>query len=308
VAKRARQMLRQPQQTSGPRTWRWAAAILVAGSIAAGSWFAAGSGGRNGGIARTGGIPPDASTQPVVPPSAPPVQNPHLAGLVRIDGPVPQLPRPLLKMEGPNCGHHHPPPKDDSILVGPGGGVANVVVAVAVGLYDDTEFPAPTIPVVLDQKDCQYVPHVVAMQVGQDLMAKNGDPFLHSVHTNPMTNKPVNIAQTYVDRVGTRVRSIKAAETFKVTCDLHPWMVAWVAAFDHPYFAVTRDDGSFTMPLMPPGTYTLRAWHERLGAVDQQVTVAADGRVPPVQFHFTRERVAAAMSDQMPTADASGVP
>jgi hypothetical protein len=81
-------------------------------------------------------------------------------------------------------------------------------------------------------------------------------------------------------------------------------MVAWVAAFDHPYYAVTKDDGSFEMPPLAAGTYTIKAWHERLGAVEQKVVVGADGKVPPVQFTFGAERLAAALADREMTAHA----
>jgi hypothetical protein len=275
--------------------WRWAAIVLLAASVGA-AWFAM----------HRGGNQQLADPSPPVP-VAPQPDEPRpvmLTGLVRIEGSPPIVPPPLMKLPGPGCPHHHAPPPDESLQVAAGGGLANVVVSVSTGLPDDSEYPKPAAAAVLDQKDCRYFPHVVTMQVGQELLAKNSDPFLHSVHTNPLANVPVNIAQYKVDPVGTRLKSIKSAETFKVTCDLHPWMTAWVAAFDHPFFAVTKSDGSFAMPYLPPGTYTLKAWHERLGSVEQQVTVTYDGKLPPVQFKYGPDRVAAAYADRAPMANA----
>lgn len=277
--------------------WRWAAVLLLCGTAAA----------------ATGWMVQHRSVSSIVIVAeeqkmpAPLVEvTIGLVGRVTIDGPPP-IPRLLPLLGGPDCGHHHPPPVDESILVSAGGGLANVVVAVSSGLPDDVEYPHPSIPASLDQRDCHYVPRVVAMQVGQELLAKNSDPFLHNVHTNSRQNVPVNFAQPKVDPVGLRLKFIKTAETFKVTCDLHPWMMAWVAAFDHPYFAVTQADGSFKMPQLPVGTYTLRAWHERLGVVDQQVVVGDDGKMPPLRFTFSTDRLAAALADQFPTASAGAV-
>ena len=290
------------------RLWRWAAAVLVGGSAAFG-WLAFAN--RDAQQASMQSPPPhDGSVvhPPVAQADAVPAR---LTGFVRAEGVPPELSKrpPAIPpgTVGPNCGHQHPPPTDASLLVETGGGIANVVVSVVKGLPDDTEFPRPTTPAVIDQKDCTYFPRVVPMQVGQELVAKNSDPFLHSVHTNPMTNAPVNIAQYTVDPVGTRLKAIRAPETFKVTCDLHPWMIAWVAAFDHPFYAVTRADGSFDMPAVPPGTYTLMAWHERLGAVEQVVTVTYEGKLPTVRFKYGPDRVAAALSDRAMTADAGGM-
>jgi len=298
---RAAMRAASPMGSSGVshRVFRWAAIVLLAVSGGA-VWFAMHRNADKSQQANGEG------TTPVVVPMAE-ARPTMLTGLVRIEGNPPVIPAPLTKSPGPNCPHHHAPPPDESLEIAAGGGLANVVVSVSAGLPQDSIYPDPPKPAVLDQKDCRYFPHVVTMQIGQELVAKNSDPFLHSVHTNPLTNDPVNIAQYKVDPVGTRLKSIKAAETFKVTCDLHPWMTAWVAAFDHPFYGVTKADGTFEMPYLPPGTYTLKAWHERLGSVEQQVTITYDGKLPPVQFKYGPDRVAAALADQMPTANAGSV-
>src|SRR4051812_11919709 len=195
------------------RVFRWAAVVLLAASGGA-VWFAMQRNTEKPLQAGIGG--PARIVEPTIEP-----RPTMLTGLVRIEGNPPVIAAPLTKSPGPNCPHHHAPPPDESLEIAATGGLANVVVSVSAGLPPDSEYPQPKLPAVLDQKDCRYFPHVVTMQVGQDLLAKNSDPFLHSVHTNPLTNDPINIAQYKVDPVGTRLKSIKAAETFKVTCDLH---------------------------------------------------------------------------------------
>jgi hypothetical protein len=283
-------------------SFRWAAIVILATSALAMTWVFT----RPNQSSRQANVSPTdpALVSPVVLQS-PYVSDPppRLVGVVRIEGHPPELQKQVAPAFN-TCPHHHPPPTDESLLIGEHGGLANVVVSVSAGLPPESEYPKPPGTAVLDQKDCRYAPHVVAMQIGQELVAKNSDPFLHSVHTNPLANAPENIAQYTVDPVGRRIKPIKEAETFKVTCDLHPWMTAWVAAFDHPFFAVTRADGTFDMPLLPPGTYTLRAWHERLGSVEQQVTLTYDHKLPPVHFQYGPDRVAAAMQDRIVTAAA----
>jgi hypothetical protein len=126
------------------------------------------------------------------------------------------------------------------------------------------------------------------MRTGQSLVASNSDPFLHTVRAQPQQNPPFSIAQPTVER-GTPLKTPQAPEVFKIQCDVHRWMSAWVAVFDHPYFAVTGDDGSFKLPVLPPGKYTIRAWHETLGTQEREVNVEA-GKTPEVRFSFQAAR------------------
>jgi hypothetical protein len=128
---------------------------------------------------------------------------------------------------------------------------------------------------VLDQKGCQYHPHVLAMRVGQTLLVRNSDAFLHNVHALAVDNPGFNVGQPSIDP-GKQVGTMKAPEVFKVKCDLHPWMMAYVHVIGHPFFAVTKQDGTFTIPAgLPDGKYALIAWHERLG--EKQVIVEVKG-------------------------------
>jgi hypothetical protein len=119
-----------------------------------------------------------------------------------------------------------------------------------------------------------YEPHILAMQVGQDLVVKNDDPFLHNVHAMSSANPSFNFGQPNKDP-GKKAATLKAVETFHVKCDVHPWMSAYIRVFDHPFHAVTKADGSFTLDDVPPGSYTITVWHESLGETKQKLTIEA---------------------------------
>jgi hypothetical protein len=210
-----------------------------------------------------------------------------IQGVVLFDGKPPAR-KPVDMSSVPHCeAIHGQPVLDESLVVAAGGQIRNVVVSVSAGL-PPMNYAPPAGPVVLDQKGCEFVPHVVAMRTGQSLVASNSDPFLHTVHAKPQQNPAFSIAQPTVER-GTPLKTPQAPEVFKIQCDVHRWMNAWVAVFDHPYFAVTGDDGSFKLPVLPPGKYTVRAWHETLGTQEREVTVEA-GKTPEVSFTFQAAR------------------
>jgi len=137
---------------------------------------------------------------------------------------------------------------------------------------------------VLDQKGCMYVPHVLALQVGQPLIVKNSDPFLHNVHALSNTNPAFNFGQN--KDPGRKIDPMRAAETFRVKCDVHPWMSANFHVFEHPFFAVSKEDGSFAIENVPPGTYKVTAVHERFGTQTKDVTVEA-GKPLTADFTFS---------------------
>jgi plastocyanin len=183
----------------------------------------------------------------------------------------------------PSCAKLHPTPvlQQDVITDGEGG-LQNVAVFIADGLSAQAMEP-PSQSVEIEQKGCAYQPHVVAMQANQRLEIVNDDPTSHNIHPAPTINREWNKAEP----PGT-----KAEETFSreeiaipVKCNIHPWMHAYVAVFKHPYFAVTGKNGSFDLRNLPPGTYTIKAWHEKLGTSTQKVTVAA-GENKVINFVF----------------------
>ena len=306
-------MRASPAATTVPWLSRWAAIVLIGATAATGTvvggraYLAGRSKPQPVSSPRPGPQPAPQGQNPQQPPAGNYADLPEVVGLVSVEGANPLATLLIPPEGGPTCASQHDQPRDESILVAPTNGVANVVVYLSEGLPAGREFAAPAEAAVVDQRDSKFFPRIVTAQVGQALVAKNSDPYFHTVHTNPRRNAPVNVAQPKPDPVGVKLKRISEPETFKVTCDLHPWMVAWVAAFDHPYHAVTAADGSFRMPPLEPGTYRIKAWHERLGAVDQEFTVGADWKAPPVKLRFTQKQLAAALADKVPTADASAV-
>lgn len=169
---------------------------------------------------------------------------------------------------------------DESIVVGPDHGLKNVIVYLE-------DAPKATFvlqtPAVLDQIKAQYVPHVVAVQTGQTLRIKSSDTVMHDVHLKCAVNPAANYG---FPGPGQRdIKLLSPEPPFPVRCDVHPWMSAWVGVFDHPWFAVTADDGSFSIKHVPPGKYKLAAWQEVLPLQEQPITVS-DGGQTNVQFTF----------------------
>jgi plastocyanin len=168
---------------------------------------------------------------------------------------------------------------DESIVVGSNAGLKNAIVYLK-------DAPHATYtrqePVVLDQINCIYVPHAVAVQTGETLRLKSSDNMMHNVHLKCTVNPDSNYGFA---APGIHDVTLNSAEPpFPVKCDVHPWMSAWVAVFDHPWFAVTGDDGSFTLTRVPPGHYTLVAWQESLPIQEQQIVVTD---ASPTQSNFT---------------------
>lgn len=159
-------------------------------------------------------------------------------------------------------------------IVSNDGKLANVYVYVKDGLGDKV-YPAPTEPAVLDQKGCRYVPHVLAVMVGQPVEFRNSDPTMHNVHMQPTVagNQQVDISQP--PNGGTMRHTFAKPELMlPARCNNHPWMQAFLNIAPNPFFAVTGDDGHFVIRGLPPGTYTLVAVQEQLGQQQTNVTVS----------------------------------
>jgi len=162
------------------------------------------------------------------------------------------------------------------------GGLENVVVYVSDGLTT-TNFPMPTEPAVMEQKGCLYHPHVLAMRAGQTLKVINADQTTHNIHPMPANNREWNVSQPK----GVDIERTFAREeiSIPVKCNIHPWMHSFIAVINNPYFAVSGEGGKFELKDLPAGTYTLTAWHEKLGTRMQKITVAA-GEAKTVEFIF----------------------
>lgn len=194
-----------------------------------------------------------------------------ITGTVMLDG-APPASKPIDMSASPACVQANPSPVLPPIVVtGDNGALANVVVYVKSGL-GNFRYDTPTETAVLQQKNCMYEPHVVALMTNQPFEIQNNDPTMHNVHPLPKRNRQWSTSQP--------AGSAALKETFtrpefamSVLCNVHPWMRALVFVFDHPYFAVTQREGSFELKNLPPGTYTIEAWHETLGTQAQSVTV-----------------------------------
>ena len=194
-------------------------------------------------------------------------------GEVKIEGGVPKA-TPINMAADPSCAKQHPTPVlSQDIVSDAKGGLQNVVVFIADGLGDRT-FDAPSQPAVIQQNGCMYQPHVLAVRANQKLDVVNRDTTTHNIHPTPKNNREWNKAQS--PHVPIEETFAREEIAIPVKCNLHPWMRGYIAVFKHPYFVVTGKDGSFDLSNLPPGTYTVEAWHEKLGTATQKVTVGAN--------------------------------
>lgn len=196
-----------------------------------------------------------------------------VSGVVKLDGTAPKF-KPINMSADPYCVKANSTPAfPDQVVVGDGNTLANVVVYVKTGA-EGYSFPTPTDSVTLDQKNCMYTPHVVALMVGQQLSVVNSDDTTHNIHPTPADNREWNKSQP--------PKAPSITDTFArpevaipVKCNVHPWMKSYIAVMANPYYAVTDKDGKFELKNLPPGTYTIEAWQEKYGVVDQTVTIGA---------------------------------
>ena len=209
-----------------------------------------------------------------------------VTAIVKFDG---QPPAPeMISLNGdPKCVSENGAPQlaDEQIVVGDGQALQNVFVYVKDGL-GSFGFPLPSEPVVLDQDKCRYTPRVLGVRVGQALQVRNSDPLLHNVRSNAVINQSFN-KSTPIE--GMKFDHVFATREVMVPfkCDVHGWMSAYVGVLDHPYFGTTAPDGKVVLANLPPGTYTIEAWHERLGTRTGQVTIGAR-ESKDVSFTFAR--------------------
>ena len=227
--------------------------------------------------------------EPAAPPPASGAAGPHgtatITGSVRYEGEVPAM-KPIDMAADPGCAKKHTTPAEPELLVlGAGNTVGNVYVHVAGGLPAGS-YPPPAQPAEIDQDGCRYKPHVLGIVRGQKLKFVNSDGLLHNVHALPEVNKPFNMAMP-ATRTEAEVTFTETESMFKIKCDVHPWMGAWVAVSDHPFFAVTGTDGRFEIRGLPAGSYEIEAWHEKLGTQKASVTVA-DGASASADFVLKR--------------------
>jgi plastocyanin len=195
-----------------------------------------------------------------------------ITGEVRFEG-TPPAASTVEMSSAKDCAAQHPGGRVSAgdVLV-QGGKVQNAIVAIENGLGDRV-FAVPETPVVIDQHGCMFDPRVAAAQVDQPIEFRNSDALPHNVHGEPAKSSSWNFSLGL--KGATRKLDVDAAQpVIPIKCDIHPWMRAFLGVYDHPYFMVTGADGTFTLRDVPPGTYTLEAWHERFGTKTATVTLA----------------------------------
>jgi plastocyanin len=214
---------------------------------------------------------------------AAPASSGGITGVIKLDGVAPHQ-KPIDMSKEPSCAaqHKEKPVTTESVVVGTGGGLANVVIYVSQGLNGTEAATVPPEVASITQKGCQYLPHVVVVDAGQHMKVINSDQTSHNIHPQPTKNPEWNKSQP------------QGAPPFDVTwaneeiavpvkCNIHPWMHGYVAVVKGPY-AITDDSGSFNLNV-PPGTYTITAWQETYGSQTQNITVAA-GKPATANFTF----------------------
>ena len=204
-----------------------------------------------------------------------------IGGKVTVEG-TPAKPLPIDMSKEPDCAKQHATPiVTETVIVGAGNTLENVVVYISGGAPDENSAPSQAVSVV--QKGCQYLPHVVPMLVNQDIRIENDDPTSHNIHPLAKANHEWNKAQP----AGTPpfIQKFDQAEFIPVKCNIHAWMHTTFAVLKTSHFAVTGEDGSFKLPDLPPGKYTVTAWHETYGTKSQEVTITGQ-ESKAVDFSF----------------------
>lgn len=196
-----------------------------------------------------------------------------VTGKIKFTGTAPKNPAIDMSEEAACKAKYPTPPTEENVVAGPASALANVFVYVKAGVPAGQTFPAPTTPVVLDQNGCRYHPHVFGIMVGQPLEILNSDPLLHNIKAIAKANRPFNVSQP---NAGMKTSRTFAAPEVMVNleCNVHGWMHAYLGVRPDPFYAVTGPDGSFSIKGLPPGTYTIEAWHEKFGTQTATVTIA----------------------------------
>jgi len=208
-----------------------------------------------------------------------------VSGTVKFTGKVPP-PKPIDMSNDPACVALHQGKAVDESLVASQGELANVFVYIKSGL-EGKSFEVPTTPVIFDQRGCYFEPRIIGVQVGQSMRISNSDKVTHNVHPQAHTNREWAHSQGPGDPPLDR-KFIKPEIMIRVKCDIHSWMRAFIGVVEHPYFAVTKANGTFELRNVPPGEYVVEAWHETLGTQDQKITVTPSGKVE-TSFSFKGE-------------------
>ncbi len=233
---------------------------------------------------KTASTSPSSSAQPEVPIfHIDPATAGTIDGKIRFTGARPAA-KPIDMSDDPACvAAHHGKPHDDSLIVGSKGGLANVFLFIEKGL-EGKRFEVPASPVVINQTGCWFVPRVLGIQVNQPLQVLNSDPVTHNIHPMAVVNREWNHSQGAGDPPIER-HFTQPEIMIPIKCNIHSWMHAFIGVVSSPYFAFSDSAGQFKIPNLPPGTYTIAAWHEKFGVQRQTITIAPSGTAH-VSFNF----------------------
>ena len=209
-----------------------------------------------------------------------------ILGVVRLDGPAPK--RTPIPLTPESRKLYKTPPLSEDAIVGPDGGVANVFVYVKEGLPAGKTYATPGKAGLLDQQKSMFRPRVQGVLVGQDFLMRNSDPVIQNVRSLSEENRPFNIGQPA--NTPDRKKIFKESEgPIEVRCDFHPWMKAFFFVMDHPFFAVSNEQGKFEIKGLPSGKYTLAIWHETFGKQEREIMVGKDD-LKGVDFKFKPQK------------------
>jgi Carboxypeptidase regulatory-like domain len=214
------------------------------------------------------------------PRSTPPEARGEIRGTVTYEGTLPKF-KPLNMVNEPSCANHYTAPVfPENVVAGPDNALSNVVVYISAGGEEES---APAQPIKLNQRGCRYIPHVLAVATNQEIWVQNDDSVAHTVHPMARINTELNRSQP----PGTPPMVIKydKPEIIRVKCELHPWMRGVFVVLKNPHYSVSDESGGFAMPDLPPGKYTVKAWHEQFGEQSQVVSIGG-GETKELHFVF----------------------
>jgi len=213
--------------------------------------------------------------------SAAPGSAPAVTGKVILQG-QPMKVKMINMSSEPGCAKlYSTPPTTEDVVVGPGGGLKNVVVYVSAGGPEQIGPPAQ--PVSVEQKGCWFAPHIVVMQANQEVRVMNEDATTHNIHPLASVNREWNKAQP--PGTAPLEETFAREEFISVKYNIHSWMHSYFVVLKTPYYSVSNENGTFSLENLPPGKYTVTAWHEIYGKQTQEVTVSG-GETQPLNFIF----------------------
>ena len=197
-----------------------------------------------------------------------------IIGIARLVDTIPSPPVIKVSKDQDYCGETLP---NETYVIDPSGGLKNVVVSI-----QDAPLSAAADPEklnIIENNACRYAPRILAMQKGEQLKVRNADPKLHIPHSYLQDKTVFMLSLPFRNTILNATQKIREVGIMKLVCDTHAWMLGYVHVFDHRYFAVSDERGSFFIGNVPAGTYTLKAWHEGAGIRNEQITVPDRGEV-----------------------------